>query len=449
MRKILLAGVATVAMTGVAGASGLEPTLGSASSAVIGTAQPGKAIVRLDGYVFFAAGAGSSTLDKAPGTTGTQKNDSFGFLSTFRIYPSFDAQTPGGLRYGAFAEVRSRDNSSGVGNAGGYGGGVGTGGQRTSNVLYVNRAWGYVGTDQLGQLSFGTRDGVASIMRTGTFENEIADGGWNGWAPGLTKGVNPYRFSVGGGYEYSIQKITYLSPTWSGFQVGFSFAPSTATNTAGDGNNTTTGGSARQSASIAAADLNRVRNLWEIGARYTGTFGGIGTQLHVGYIGSGAVTNVGGAAVNDGLTPRGLSVVTAGATVSYMGFVVGGYMNAGAVNSNFTPLNPGEQNSMVYTVGAGYTNGPWAAGIAYLNASQAGAMRPTTVTAGRSNARRTDIGWTAGVTYTYVPGARLFVELVTGTAKERGLNLSNDALPAGTTKAINATAIILGNSFRW
>lgn len=439
MRKILLAGVATVAMTGVAAASGLEPTLGSSSSSVIGSSAPGKSVVRLDGYVFFSGGFATNTLDRAPitagGVTRRAKNDSFGFLSTFRIYPSFDAQTAGGFRYGAFAEVRSNNNS------GGTGGGVGTGGQRTTNTLFVNRAWGFVGTDKIGQLRFGTVDGVASIMRTGTFENEIADGGWNGWAPGMTKGVNPYRFSVGGGYEYSSQKITYLSPTWSGFQVGFSFAPSSASNQSGDGNATGAGGSTRQSASALASDLGRVRNLFEVAARYTGTFGGFGTQLHAGYIGSQAIRNVGGLGVNGGLTPRGLSVVTAGATVSYMGFIAGGYMNTGTVNNNFTPLNPGEKSSMVYTLGGGYTQGPWAAGVAYTNASQAGALG--------NGAKRVDSGWAAGVTYTYVPGARLFVEFVTGTAKERGVNLSNDVLPAGTTKAINSTAVILGNSFRW
>jgi len=428
MRKFLLAGVATVAMTGVAAASGLEPTLGSSSSGVIGTAAPGKAIVRLDGYVFFAAGVASYTLDKAPSGA---KADSFGLLSTFRIYPSFDAQTPGGFRYGAFAEVRSNNNT------GGTGGGVGTGGQRGTNTLFVNRAWGYVGTDQLGRLQFGTVDGVASQMRTGTFEGQIADGGWNGWAPGLTRGVNPFRFSVGGGYEYSSQKLNYMSPTWSGFQVGFAFTPSSASNTAGDGNAVTAGGNTRQSASALASDFGRVRNSYQVGARYTGTFGGVGTQLHVGYIGSQAIRNVN----LGGVTPRGLSVVTAGATVSYMGFMVGGYMNTGVVNSNFTPLAPGEKNSTVYTVGASYTNGPWVVGAAYLNASQAGVVG--------NGAQRTDIGWTAGVTYTYVPGARLFLEFVTGTAKERGVNLSNDVVPAGSTRSIDATAIILGNSFRW
>lgn len=434
MRKILLAGVATVAMTGVAAAAGLEPTDGSASSSVTGTAAPGKSIVRLDGYVFFAAGFGSNTLDKAPNGS---KADSFGLLSSFRIYPSFDAQTAGGFRYGAFAEVRSNNNSGGAGATGGYGGGVGTGGARTSNTLYVNRAWGYIGSDQLGRLQFGTVDGVASQMRTGTFEGIIGDGGWNGWAPGLTRGVNPFRFSVGGGYEYSIQKINYMSPTWSGFQVGFAFAPSSASNTAGDGNAVTAGGNTRQAASTVAADFARPRNLYELGARYTGTFGGVGVQLHAGYIGSSAITNV----TPGGVTPRGLAVVTAGGTVSFSGFSVGGYLNSGTVNSNFTPLNPGEKSSMVYTIGAGYSNGPWTAGVAYVNASQAGVIG--------NGAKRTDIGWTAGVGYTFVPGARVFVELVTGTAKERGVNLSNDVLPAGSTKAINSTAVIVGNSFRW
>ncbi|MCC6716636.1 MAG: porin [Acetobacteraceae bacterium] len=428
MRKILLASVATVAMTGVAAASGLEPTLGSSSSSIINKAEPGKAVVRLDGFVFFSAGFASNTVDKAPNGA---KADGYGFLSTFRIYPAFDAQTPGGLRYGAFAEVRSNSNT------GGTNGGVGTGGSRGTNTLYVNRAFGYLGTDQIGTIRFGSIDGPASMMRTGTFEGQIADGGWNGWAPGMTRGVNPYRFAVGGGYEYSTQKVTWMSPNWSGIQLGASFAPGSAPNTAGDGNNVAIGGNTRQATSTLAGDLGRTRNTFEVGGRYTGNFGGFGTQVHVGYIGSSSITNsnVGG------VTPRGLSIVTAGATVSYMGFMVGGYMNTGTFNGNFTPANPGDKSSTVYTLGASYENGPWVVGAAYLNASFAGVSG--------NNVNRTDQGWTAGVTYKYAPGAYAFLEFVTGTAKERGVNLSNDVLPAGSTKAISSTAIILGNGFRW
>jgi hypothetical protein len=46
--------------------------------------------------------------------------------------------------------------------------------------------------------------------------------------------------------------------------------------------------------------------------------------------------------------------------------------------------------------------------------------------------------------------ARAMLEAVVGTAKERGVNLSADAtLAAGTTKAVNASAVILANQFRW
>ncbi len=455
MRKILLAGVATIAMTGVAAAAGLEPILGTASgnpnTGLWGTAAPGKSVVRLDGYVFFGAGYNSSTLDNAPAAGGTAKNDSFAFLSGFRIFPSFDAQTAGGLRYGAFAEIRSNPNTGGVANPAGTGvtgggGGAGISNARGTNTLNVNRAFGYVGSDQLGMLSFGTRDGVAAIMRVGTFEGFTADGGWNGTTPNYLKGsystgVMPYRFSVGGGFDLG-QKINYLSPIWSGVQVGFSFAPSTATNQWGDGL-VGTGGGARQSASALLYDvLQRPRNIYQVSARYTGTFGGVGTQVTLGYIGSQAIRNVGGLSVNGGVTPRGLSVVTAGATVSFQGFTVGGYMNSGRVNNNFQPINPGDKSSMVYTLGAGYTQGPWTTGVAYTNASQAGLTG--------NGAQRADVGWAAGVTYAYAPGARVYLEFVTGTARERGVNLTNYPLvTANVGKAISATGLIIGNTFRW
>jgi len=430
MRKILLAGMATVAMTGVAAASGLEPTLGSSSAAVLYTAAPGKAIVRFDGYVFFGAGIATNTLDKHPNGN---KSDSVMFINTLRFYPSFDAQTPGGLRYGAFAEVRSNSNTAGATAFGGTQ--VGGGNARSTNTMFVNRAWGYVGMDSIGRLQFGQVDGTTSNMRTGTFEGQIADGGWNGWAPVMTTGVNPWRFLASGG-DLST-KINYSSPVWSGFQVGFSFAPNTSNNATGFGAAVAGGGSVRQAASALASDLGRFRNMYQLGARYTGTFGGVGLQANVGYVGSQSVQN----STVGGLSNRGLSLVSAGATVSYAGFMVGGYMESGTHNGGQTLLARGEKNALTYTVGASYTTGAWVVGAGYVNSSFAGV-------AGNS-VKRVDQGFHGGVTFTYVPGARLFLEVVTGTARERGLNLSNDVLASGTTKSISSTAVIIGNSFRW
>lgn len=444
MRKFLLAGAATVAMTGAAGAAGLEPAQPSTSHNIMLRAEPGKAIVRLDGYVFAAIGVGSSTNDKATifaaGANRTSKVDPIGILTQFRFFPSFDAQTTGGLRYGALAEVRSNNNT---GNAGG----VGTAGQRTTNTLYVNRTRGYIAGDSWGTLLIGMTDGPAATLRTGLIEAQVADGGWNGWAPGLTRGVNPYRFAIGGGYEYSAQKIIYLTPNFSGFRAGVSFTPSTASNQTGEGVATGLAGGTRTSVVnvpfAPGGEFDRFRNQFQVAANYSNTFGGVGISAHVGYIGSGSIKSSIPGAVGAPTSARGQSIVAAGLQGSYAGFTVGGYMNTGTFNGNGSLSVQGHKVSTVWSVGAAYETGPWTVGAHYISASTNG-------TFDAARAQRFDNGVGFGITYAWAPGMRAMLEGVVGSAKERGVNLSNDAtLAAGTTKAINASAVILANQFRW
>jgi len=441
MRKFLLAGAATVAMTGAAGAAGLEPSQPSNTHNIMLRAEPGKAIVRLDGYVFAAIGVGSNTNDKATTAGGaTSKVDPIGILTQFRFFPSFDAQTTGGLRYGALAEVRSNNNTS-------NNGGVGGGGTRTTNTLYVNRTRGYVGGDSWGTFLIGQTDGPAQTLRTGLIEAQVADGGWNGWAPGLTRGVNPYQFAIGGGYEYGAQKIIYLTLTFSGFRAGVSFAPSTAANQSGEGIATGLEGGTRTSVvntafAAGAGDFNRFRNQIQVAANYSNTFGGVGVAAHVGYITSGAIKSSIPGAVGAPTSARGQSILAAGLQGSYAGFTLGGYMNTGTFNGNSNLSIAGLKPSTVWSVGAAYETGPWAVGAHYIAASTNGNLANTT--------QRFDTGVGFGVTYAWAPGMRAMLEGVVGSAKERGRNLSNDTtLAAGTTKGINASAVILANQFRW
>jgi len=441
MRKFLLAGAATVAMTGAAGAAGLEPAQPSTSHNIMLRAEPGKAIVRLDGYLFAAIGGSSNTNDKATNAAGqTAKADTIGILTQFRFFPSFDAQTTGGLRYGALAEIRSNSNTAGVG------GGVGGAGGRTTNTLYVNRTRGYVGGDSWGTFLIGSTDGPAATLRTGLIEGQVADGGWNGWAPGLTRGVNPYRFAIGGGYEYSAQKIIYLTPNFSGFRAGISFAPSTASNTSGEGGALAAGGATRQATSLTAfapgGDFDRFRNQFQVAANYSNTFGGVGIAAHVGYIGSSSIKSAIPVAPGAPNSARGQSIIAAGLQASYMGFTVGGYMNTGTFNGNSSLSVAGHKQSTVWSVGAAYETGPWSMGAHYIAASTNGAFDA-------ARAQRFDNGVGLGVSYNWAPGQRVMVEAVIGSAKERGQNLSTDARLAGTTKAVNASAIIIGNQFRW
>lgn len=442
MRKFLLAGAATVAMTGVAGAAGLEPAQPSNSHNIMLRAEPGKAIVRLDGYVFAAIGVGSNTNDKATTAGGlTSKVDPIGILTQFRFFPSFDAQTTGGLRYGAFAEIRSNNNT------GNGGTGVGTAGQRTTNTLYVNRTRGYVGGDSWGTFLIGTTDGPAATLRTGMIEGQVADGGWNGWAPGLTRGVSPYQFATGGGYEYSAQKIVYLTPIFSGFRAGVSFAPSTASNQSGDGIATGVDGGTRTSVvntafAAGVGDFNRFRNQIQVAANYTNTFGGVGVSAHVGYITSGAIKSSTPAVGAAPTSARGQSILAAGLQGSYAGFTVGGYMNTGTFNGNGNLSIAGLKPSTVWSVGAAYETGPWAVGAHYIAASTNGNLA--------NNNQRMDTGVGFGVTYAWAPGMRAMLEGVVGSAKESGRNLSTDGrIASTTTKGVNASAVILANQFRW
>jgi hypothetical protein len=455
MRKFLLAGAATVAMTGAASAAGLEPAQPSTSHNIMLRAEPGKAIVRLDGYVFVAIGAGSSTNDKATNVAGqSSKVDPIGLLTTFRFFPSFDAQTTGGLRYGALAEIRTNNNAGFTNSTANLATGavttstgVGGAGPRTTHTLYVNRTRGYIGGDSWGTILIGSTDGPAATLRTGLIEGQVADGGWNGWAPGLTRGVNPYQFAIGGGYEYAAQKIIYLTPNFSGFRAGVSFAPSTASSQTGEGVANGGPGGARTSVvntafAAGAGDFNRFRNQIQVGANYTNTFGGVGVSAHVGYITSGAIKSSIPGAVGAPTSARGQSIVAAGLQASMSGFTVGGYMNTGTFNGNGNLSVAGHKTSTVWSVGAAYETGPWTVGAHYISASTNGAFDA-------ARAQRFDTGVGFGVTYAWAPGMRAMLEGVVGSAKERGQNLSTDARLAGTTKAINASAVILANQFRW
>lgn len=413
MRKYLLAGAATLAIAG--GAQAGEMTTGV--GAIIGQAEPGKAVVRFDAAVVTLIGIGGSTNDKATLAGGVSvKNDPFGMMMYARMYPAFDAQTTGGLRYGAFAEIRAN----------------GSVGSRAADTLFWNRAYGYVGGDSWGMVRFGMVDGALGLLQTGTFQN-FADGGLNGSAPGLIASQDNYiwRFPFSQGGEYATQKIVYTSPKFAGFDAAFSFSPSTANHVGGDLAGVDVGGSSRQASSILAGDAARYRNQFQANIRYSNTFGGVGIAANVGYMGSDKVTVLG--------TPRrGLSIFDAGAQLSYMGFSVGGHVSTGTFNGSVNLSAPGEKAGTVWLVGASYSTGPWTAGIHYLNSSLPGTFG--------NGAKRIEQGVGAGVTYAWAPGVRTFVEFVHHNRKENGVDLR---VGTGVANKVTGTAIVLGQAFRW
>ena len=129
-----------------------------------------------------AAGRHRDVSATGQGTaTGGNKQANYGFAEYARLYPGFDGIAANGLKYGANLEIR-QDQSGGAG-----------GGAhrqhlrqqtRTAPSLYFRRVWGYLGTDQLGTIRFGSTDQPTSLYMTGNFEN-FNNGGWNGDVPGF------------------------------------------------------------------------------------------------------------------------------------------------------------------------------------------------------------------------------------------------------------------------
>ena len=422
----------------------------------------------------------TSTVAPIAGTTSNQginRLSNYGFVSYARLYPGFDGVAANGLKYGASLEIRQDNN---FGSGGGVYGST-TGQDRTRNLLYFRREWGYIGTDRFGTLRVGASDQATSLYATGTFEN-FDDGGLNGDLPGMLPGnLNiDYPFNDVGNM-YGTTKIVYLSPQFYGVDFGVSFEPSTAggggDNGAGCGPSPQFGNfnSAGQSlatpgcdflASTSTADYQRRKNTYEGLVRYRGTFGPVGIAATAAYVGSTRVldSGVAGSATNPKRLPlEDLSYGDFGLALTYAGATVGGHIETGRYTvlgggGAGGLLNRGQPNSTAFVVGASYTIGPVIVGANYLSSftegdrqtatnrnQNTGANTGTTVAGGR----RHEQGIAAGGTYSIAPGVALYLSYIWEERKQRGFNFitgqSNNALFNKT----DASVLAVGTSFAW
>jgi hypothetical protein len=477
MRKILLAGVAAVGAIALAAPasaqvqvtpSGWAPTATNANPLIQNT--PGVQ-VRIGGrYNFYAANV-QSDLNNNSGLAGTNggggaKLSSVDFYDYARLYPGFDAQTAGGLRYGAGLEVRMNVNDPA------------RGGSR-ANLAY-RRMNAYVATPTLGMLRVGTANGATAAMAVGHIMGSIATGLWDGDGPTPIVGAgNPSLFWYSSSNNNNQTKITYFTPQFFGFDAGLSFAPS-------NGNFESNGCSAaiaaagnggancdRLSESNLDTQTQRLRNLYELQLRFRGTFAGVGVQVAGGYTGADTVGATGNAVATESI-----GLYNFGATASFIGITVGGIISGGSLNyasfqrntalatgnaaptatqatpltgagnftsanfGNFAPLPAGVGADDLFTwqIGASYAIGPFTVGVAYHEAKYEGNV------AVASNAK--DRGFGVGASYAVAPGFVLFAEYLYGTREETGVNLANGQAGAQNNKAVS-NVFLLGTQFNW
>ena len=264
------------------------------------------------------------------------KSNPIGSASYLRLYPGFDGVATNGLRYGASAEIRQNIMSANSFNAstsqtGSTGSFASGSGYTSAETLFTRRAFTYLGSDQLGIIRIGQDDGVVGLFdATGVFTL----GTWNltgGILDGDTEAVQPNAFLIswawlsGNGIEYGQQRVSYMSPSFFGFDFAVDFSPSTA-NSFGNGTTSSpyqTGTCAVESANCdnvtGGADSSRPYNRVSAGVRYQGSFSGLDVKAFGLYTHSAgeSITMVpnGGLAAGPGPSP----LTASGNTLKYDG----------------------------------------------------------------------------------------------------------------------------------
>jgi len=199
----------------------------------------------------------------------------------------------------------------------------------------------------LGRVNLGSEDGANYLL-------QVAAPSADANIDGLRQYINPFNYTgttlsglntTGLDYANDVtgtnEKITYLSPNWSGFQFGLSYTPDVAD----------AGGPGLAGFQVDDAALE---DAYEAAVRYEGTFNNIGFALGAGY--TQVENDTAGAGQDD------INQWNIGADFDIGAFGLGAVYtetnNIGGVDGT---------DSDTWVLGADYTTGPFQFGVSYLN----------------------------------------------------------------------------------
>lgn len=209
-------------------------------------------------------------------------------------------------------------------------------GANTSDEIYTyfQGSWGRVNAGQ--------EDGAAYLLQvTAPSADSNVDG--------ARVFINGIQTSVDMDYDHAdfgsdVQRLTYMTPKFNGFQAGLSYAFEDADAPLG-------GGTANMNTD---GDANDFEDLWELAARWDGSFENVGVSLGAGY--SQASNEDDSAAADDDMETWNV-----GATAMMQAFSFG----AAYYETNNGVANNGD--TTVWVVGAGWENGPYNLGVSYYD----------------------------------------------------------------------------------
>jgi hypothetical protein len=382
MKKTLLA---TSALAGVA-----FLTAGAASAGPVNSSDT--MTVKMNGYQVFQAATldSDNSTGRGRGYRFSQPEGEFGFTAS--------AKTDSGITYGFRSEIGTE-------------------------AISADELYGFV-SGAFGKVEFGNQDGAANQMQIGAFN---ANGTFQGTLGG-TFGLSAFNGQAGASDHHLIRddveqviygdgnKLVYISPRFSGFQIGASWTPqSNAEGSSGFGDTTI---------NQAATGIG-FENVGDIAVNYVGSFNDVSLKASVAYIFTDDQETSAGVAMED------LGMTKVGASVSFSGLTVGAsYRHNGDYG---LALNAEGDGGKWMGIGAMYKMDAWTFNIS-------GARGTQDFGAGTLEQENNRLG--VGVGYAVAPGWDVMADY---------LNLSRDNNNGAATPASgdDASAFIISNRFRF
>lgn len=354
--------------------------------------------VTLGGFSEFQAGIMSDDQDS--------QRRGHAFRSDNEISVKVDGKSDAGLGYGAEIWLEADVDADGS-NIGSDQDDQGINASKT--FVYLEGSWGRVeGGSNLGPDQTLKVDAASIARATGGI-----DGDWyyfaNNCNANTTACASSHAFiatpdlplnygATGGGFtgglgnesQENLNKLTYYTPKWNGFQGGLSYIPSdqergqlTTAGSRVDNSGPLTVGAGANTTTISTAD-----SIWVAGLNYTGQFDQIGIAL--------AATGEWGEA--EAATYEDLSAWQVGGKLSYMGFSIAG--SYGDWDDSLRANGGSVDDNNYWTAGASYEYGPYGVSVTYLDST----FDVTSTTENEFTS------WSVGADYKLAPGLTPYVE---------------------------------------
>ena len=272
--------------------------------------------------------------------------------------------------------------------------------EAANSSFMVDESFLFLQSESLGQFKLGIEDSTTELLHVSApnggvsvDDGDVANVGMyidtiGGGTSGILTSTSLGDMTTPGGIRNGdANRIMYVTPRYAGLQAGISYAPQSAE----DSNTTNT-------ANFASFN-GRYHDSVEGALNYKEAFGGVGVQLSAGVRYQNQLDDLSAFAGVDTGTMFGYSM---GGQLTFGGFTVGGAYRK-ITSGRDTPGTIAEQRSLqsdVWSAGARYEIGPYAAGVSCINGEAVGWQ-----TAGTGDLEH--LTCTLSGTYTLGPGIRL------------------------------------------